>query len=838
MIWRWFWREWKTPSLIIVYLALSLAVAAVLALGSLGDRLDQRLNTYSREFLAGDLVLRGSRPAEADWLAQASSSKLKVSRQLAFQTMSYASDDLEATPLLVSVKATDQSYPLYGELVTEPKGLQVKPGFAIVANDLLARSDLKVGDSFFVGDASFIIQGVIVLEPDAGFSGLQTAPKVIIHLDDVEKTGAVQLGSRLTYRYMFAGESSAIKSFADYLEPLLSSGYRLTGEGESSGTLNRTVERAAQFLILCTILTLLLAAAAVSVAMTHYTRSRYKLIAILKTLGATYKTLRRWIIGQWIVLLVISMITGSIIGLASEQLLLFLLRDLLPEDLPTASIWPWIWAVSSVLVISLLVGIRPYVQLLVTQPIRVLRQSTLTPYWPLKIYLPIVLLGCIALLYLLVGTNLIVWSVILGMIVLSAILGLVGWGLLKGLKRVQTSGLAIKLAINRLLHQPAITFSQLAAFSISFMLLSLLIAMRGDLLSRWQQQLPLETPNYFLMNIAEQQKPAISEFFQTAEAAHLDDYFPIVLGRITELNDKPAKEVVGERAEKIESLNREINLTQTNQLPSSNELIKGNWPPKAGEVSIEQGVSEQLGLGIGDRISFDSGGRVFSAEISSIRKVDWESMQLNFYFLFPEGDLTQYTKMWITTLRIDESTSIEKNSTGTIEANNSNNQPVNSTALMAKFSRTFPTVSVIDVSYLLTQAQSVLKQVGGALQLMAGLVLFCGVLLMFAQVQVTLRTRHIELVVYRTLGASNKVLNRTIWYEFLLLGLVSGVVAVFGAELALWSLQRFVFDFPWQPNVMLWIFTPISASVLLMLCGWFLSRRLVNQQNQLRGINL
>ncbi|MFC0180999.1 putative ABC transporter permease subunit YbbP [Thorsellia kenyensis] len=845
MIFRWFIREWKTPSLIIVWLAMSLSVAAILALGSLGDRLEQRLNIYSKEFMAGDLVLRSTRPAQEEWLQKAYSFDLEISRQLSFQTMAFVAladesipyDPLEAAPpLLVSVKATDNLYPLYGELVTEPLGLTVQQGGVLVAEDILIKLNLSIGDQLEIGDATFSIIGKIVKEPDAGFSGIQSAPKVLMHIDDIDKTGAVQLGSRLTYRYMLAGEKTQVDRFYDYLKPILPATYRFVGEGDSGSGVNRTVDRARQFLILCSILTLLLSGSAVMVAMTHYTKTRYQLVAVLKTMGATHKTLRRWIVGQWVMLLILSIATGGLLGIATEQGLIYVLRNVLPKDLPEASFKPWIWAAVSLIIMAFLVGLRPYLQLLVTPPIRVLRQTTLKPFIPLKIYLPGITLFSIGLLFSLVGFNKIVWSVLLGIGFLAALLGLVGWLLLKLLRSIKSTFLPFRLAVNRLLHQPRITFSQLSAFSLSFMLLSLLIAMQSDLLDRWQAQLPKDTPSYILMNINEGQKNQIDEFWNNQDIVTSRDYFTIVLARITELNGVEIKSALGEKAQRAEALNREINLTQLNTLPETNELIAGTWPPKPGETSIEQSVAEQIGISLGDSLTFDSGGRIFNAKVTSIRKVDWESLQLNFYFIFPEGQLDAYTKMWITPLIFDDKYGASSENATNVTANEDANAS-SKVRMMAEFSRTFPSVSVLDVSALVTLAGNIISQISGALQFMAALVILCGVLLMFAQVQVSMRQRHIELVVYKTLGASRSILNKTIWIEFLILGLVAGLVAILGAEVALWGLHVYVFDFPWTPNFKLWLFTPIASSGLLVLCGWLLSRKLVNYQSNLRALN-
>ncbi len=296
MIWRWFWREWRSPSLLIVWLALTLSVACVLALGSISDRMDKGLSQQSRDFIAGDRVLRSAHPVPEGWLLDAQQQGLKVSRQLSFTTMTYAGD----RPQLADVKATDLAYPLYGKLETRPANIQPEPGSVLVAPRLLALLNVKVGDSLEVGDTTLRIAGEIIQEPDAGFNPFQTAPRIMINLADVDKTGAVQPGSRLTYRYMFAGAEPDIQRYEARLTPQLTPDQRWFGLQESGSALGKSLQRSQQFLLLSALLTLLLSIAAVAVAMSHYCRSRYDLIAVLKTLGAGRGALRKLIVGQWL----------------------------------------------------------------------------------------------------------------------------------------------------------------------------------------------------------------------------------------------------------------------------------------------------------------------------------------------------------------------------------------------------------------------------------------------------------------------------------------------------------------------------------------------------------
>ncbi|HAT1559001.1 TPA: ABC transporter permease [Raoultella ornithinolytica] len=793
MIARWFWREWRSPSLLIVWLALSLAVACVLALGSIGDRMEKGLSQQSREFMAGDRTLRSSREVPAEWIDEARRLGLTVGEQLSFATMTFAGD----TPQLADVKAVDDTYPLYGQLETQPPGLKPQAGSVLLAPRLMALLNLKIGDTLDVGDATLRIAGEVIQEPDAGFNPFQMAPRLMMNTADVAKTGAVQPGSRVSWRYKYARTPQQLADYEKWLLPKLGPEHRWIGLQQDDSALGKSLERSQQFLLLSALLTLLLAVAAVAVAMSHYCRSRYDLVAILKTLGAGRAQLRKLIVGQWLLLLALAAVAGGAMGAGLEQILLLMLKPVLPAALPPASGWPWLWAIGAMVVISLLVGLRPYRLLLATLPLRVLRQDIVANVWPLKFYIPLVCAVVVLLLAWLMGGSPLLWAVLAGAVVLALLCGALGWGLLWMLKRLTLKALPLRLAVNRLLRQPWSTLSQLAAFSLSFMLLALLLVLRGDLLDRWQQQLPPESPNYFLINIAPEQVAAVKTFL-AGHHVTATEFYPIVRARLTQINGQAAE------SNKDEALNRELNLTWRSERPDHNPLVAGSWPPKAGEVSIEEGLAQRLAIKTGDSVTFTGDTQEFSATVTSVRKVDWESLRPNFFFIFPPNALDEQPQSWLTSFRWD-----------------------NGNTLLTQLNREFPTVSLLDIGAILRQVGQVLTQVSRALEVMVVLVTACGILLLLAQVQVGMRQRYQELVVWRTLGAGKSLLRTTLWAEFALLGVVSGIVAAIGAEVALAMLQTKVFDFPWSPDWRLWVMLPLCGALLLSLCGGWLGLRLL-----------
>ena len=803
MIARWFWREWRSPSLLIVWLALSLAVACVLALGNISDRMEKGLSQQSREFMAGDRALRSSREIPQAWLEEARKEGLKVSEQISFATMTFAGD----TPQLANVKAVDDSYPLYGDLQTTPPAVNPLAGTVLLAPRLMALLNLKTGDSIDVGDATLRIAGEVVQEPDSGFNPFEMAPRLLMNTADVAKTGAVQPGSRVTWRVKFAGTPAQLEAYEKWLLPKLKPEHRWYGLEQDDGALGKSLQRSQQFLLLSALLTLLLSVAAVAVAMGHYCRSRYDLVAILKTLGASRAQLRKLIIGQWLMVLALASITGGAMGLLFEKILLILLKPVLPVALPAASGWPWLWSIGAMLVISLLVGIRPWRLLLATQPLRVLRRDAVADVWPLKFYIPVISIMSVLLLAWLMGASMLLWSVLAGAVVLALLCGVVGWLLLRVMKKLTLKTLPLRLAVNRLLRQPWSTLSQLSAFSLSFMLLAMLLVLRGDLLDRWQQQLPPESPNYFLINIAPEQVEPVKAFLSEHQVV-TQAFWPIVRARLTQINGQSTE------GNPDEALNRELNLTWQGADSNHNPVTAGSWPPKPGEVSVEEELAKRLKLKLGDSVTFMGDTQDFTAKVTSLRKVDWESLRPNFFFIFPQGALDGQPQSWLTSFRWQ-----------------------NGNGMLTQLNREFPTISLLDIGAILKQVGQVLEQVSRALEVMVVLVTLCGVLLLLAQVQVGMRQRHQELVVYRTLGAGKRLLRTTLWCEFALLGLVSGLVAAIGAETALAVLQTKVFDFPWEPDWRLWVTLPLCGAVLLSACGGWLGTRLLKGKALFRQFN-
>ena len=392
------------------------------------------------------------------------------------------------------------------------------------------------------------------------------------------------------------------------------------------------------------------------------------------------------------------------------------------------------------------------------------------------------------------GRSTLLWAVLVGAVVLALLCGVLGWMLLTVLKRMTINSLPVRLAVNRLLHQPWSTLSQLSAFSLSFMLLALLLVLRGDLLDRWQQQLPPESPNYFLINIAPEQVTPLKGFLSEHHIIP-ESFYPIVRARLTQINGQSTE------GNKDESLNRELNLT-AGEAPGSQPDHRRKLAAK-GRGSVDgRGLAKRLNVKLGDSVTFTGDTQDFSARVTSLRKVDWESLRPSFFFIFPVGALDGQPQSWLTSFRWENGNGMLTQQPGIPDG-----QP-------AGYWRDTETG----------------QSGAGAGQPRAGGDGGTGDDLRRAVAAGTGAGWHASAssgaggLPYA--GSGKRLLRATLWASSPCWGWWQAVAAI-GAEAALAVLQSKVFDFPWEPDWRLWLTLPVCGALLLSLCGGWLGARLL-----------
>lgn len=797
-------RDWRERDVRVVLAALVIAVATVATIALFASQLQRTLVSSASSFLAADrqLEAENGRPVPSEWILEAQDRGLETGRMVEFSTMVFGNDAFQ----LVSVKAVSDEYPLRGEVEVQQDrdgNRQMvaegpAPGEVWINPRLLNLLQLDIGDTLEVGNRELTVSGLLIREPDGGFRLSSLAPRIMMHVDDVDSTGVVQEGSRVEFIYLFAGDEASLEAYYQWLEPKMGPSHEWEGVRDGE-TFSRSLERAERFLLLGGSLAVLLAAVAVAVASRQYALSQRDTVALLKTLGLPGPGIGRLYLRRLALWGLVGVAGGLALALPLFWLLVQMLADVLerPIDvyLDPNALAP---ALLTALVSLFAFAYPPIRRLRQVPAMRVLRAQPGETGREAIPDLVIALLAIFGLVWMYAGELTLVAALLGGLVLLLGVLALLGWALMTALKGVSGGGNAWRLALVGLYRHRQASLAQMAVFAMTLMLAATLVLVRTSLLNDWQAQLPADAPNHFLINIGPESVDQVEDFW-AERGAPLENVYPMVRGRLVELNGQPVKEAVS-KDDRINALNRELNLTWMAQPPENNEIVEGRWFA-GGEtegVSVEAELAGRLGLELGDRLTFTVGSERVTEPVTSIRTVQWDSMKPNFYMAFPPGGaLSDLPATWITSFYLPED---------------------RKTALNA-FSRQFPTVSVLEVDHIIARIQQIVQQVTQAIEAILGLILAAALVVMAAVVSATLRDRQREGALLRTLGGQQSLLVRSTMLEFALLGFFAGVLGVLAAEGAVYVLQSRMFEgtFRWHWEVILPI--PFISAVLLALFG-------------------
>ncbi|MEX0336512.1 ABC transporter permease [Vibrio tubiashii] len=796
---KWSTSEIRQGQLWPVTIALILIIACIFALTALAERMEQVVVKQGKQALTADTVFISSNPISESFETLAAENELTTSSQTRFGTMAFSDNGMK----LITVKAVDSLYPLQGEMVLsddKQNYSHVKQGELWLDERLFSQLNVSVGDAVTLGDADFIVTGRIVEEPGLSFNPFQQMPSAFIHSDDIERTGAVQLGSRVRYSKFINGDETNIERLKSNIELTPSDRWR---DQNSASRTNEVFQRTEQYLSLTVAIVVIMAATTLVLTCQHYVTTRRKTIAMLKSLGASKKWIVRWLLTQVSILLVAAVVLGVSLGVVLEYLLRIPLVELLPNPLPSYGLKPIVISVMTSILIAIpalgipLVGLTNVSAVNVMQP-QAEANGSKSRYW-------LVLVPIIPML-LAYYDNLLVWIVLGGIVALFAILAFVSVLATRALGKVPLSA-ALKLALSRINRSTMATGIQFGALALSLMLLSTMWLVRTDLLTDWQRTLPKDAPNAFALNIAPYEKDAYLKVLDDAGILRSDDY-PIIRGRVVNINGVDAKsKAKGE--EGSDALRREINFTFAKGIPEHNEVLSGEWTPRNG-VSVEADVANDLGLKIGDELEFVINSIQIKAKVNSIRHVEWRDMKPNFYFIFTPDVLENIPATYLVSFKVEDEHD----------------------ALLNQLSRQHPTVSLMDIRVMGAKIQELLGQIVWSITLIAGIGVLSGLLLIFTLLRLSLGQRQEEIQLYRTLGASKKRVEQTIWAEYGLMALVAGVIAIIGSEIVVGAIMIFGFELQPQIHWMLWILLPIGTFFTLALVVNSLIKRLLTPINK------
>lgn len=800
-------RDWRERDVKVVLGALIVAVATVAIIALFASQLQRTLITSASAFLAADRELEAEhgRPLPADWLEEAERRGIETARKVTFSTMVFGNDQFQ----LVAVKAVDDGYPLRGQVEFQaradmpPEQRELlsngpRPGEAWLNPRLLRLLDVDVGDTIEIGNLSLRVGGLLIREPDGGFNLGGLAPRVMIHTDDVAASGVVQEGSRVEFSGLFAGDDQALDNFYSWLEPRLEPAHEWTSVRDGE-TLSESLDRAERFLLLGGSIAVLLAAVAVAVASRQYAVGQRDTVALLKTLGVSSRRIGRLYLTRLAFWGVAGVAGGLLVALPVYGFLNSLMAELLDQPVPfrvdAAALMP---ALLTAVVALFAFAYPPIRRLRGVPAMRVLRSLPGEAGQQAWLDILIAVVAIFALVWWYAREITLVLALIGGLVALLGILALVSWVMVSTLRRVVGGGNAWRLALVGLYRHRRASLSQIAVFAMTLMLATTLVLVRSSLLDDWQAQLPEQAPNHFLINIAPAEVEQVDRFWQDRNRG-LDTLYPMVRGRLTEINGQPVREAVS-KDENVNALNRELNLTWMEQLPEDNRIIDGSWfgPGQTRGVSVESELAAQLGVSIGDVLGFTIGSDTIAEPVTSIRTVRWDSMKPNFYMAFPAGGgLEGLPATWITSFYLPEG---EKSA-------------------LNDFAREFPTVSLLEVDHIIERIQDIVRQVTQAIEAILALILAASLVVMAAVVSATLQDRQREGALLRTLGGRRSLLVRSTMLEFAIAGLLAGLLGVLAAEAAVWALQNRMFggEFRWHWTVVLPV--PLVSAVILALLG-------------------
>jgi len=783
-------RDWRAGELRVLAIALVVAVASLTTVAFFAERVGSALNVEANQLLGADLMVFSDRPLDPGMRQQAQALGLQTVELVRFPSMTGNGDQ----SVLTEIKAVGPGYPLKGRLSIRtlaggpaaPPGDIPPPGSVWVDDRLLARLKLSIGENVQVGARSLRIGAEVVEDPETSVGFLNLGPRLTMNHADLESTGLVATGSRVSYRLGAAGAPPAVARFRERAEASVGPGQRVEDVRDARPEIKAALERAEKFLGLSALLSVVLAAVAVALAARRYLRRHLDGVAVMRCLGATQPLILRLHVQQFVVLGVVASLLGCVLGLGGQAVLAALLAPLVGVTLPAPGLQPVLQGFVAGFVLLLGFALPPIFALRRVPTLRVLRRDLGLPDtagW----------LGYLAGIAALAGLILweaqdpkTGWYVLAGALATMLALGLATLGLLAVLARIgRRAPFAWRFGLANLRRRRFGTVTQAVALGIGMLALILLTLVRSDLLSSWRQTLPPDAPNRFLVNIQPDQTADIRAFF--AEQGYpAPTLHPMIRGRLVAINDKPVSSAnfTEDRAKRL--VDREFNLSWAERAQVDNVMVAGRWWSAQGhgepQFSVEEGIAQTLGIGIGDRLRYDIAGTTLEAPVTSLRRVQWDSFRVNFFVVAPPGVLEPYPASYVTSFHL----------------------PAERGAMMDRLVERFPNLLVIDVASVMAQVQRIMDQLVKAVEFVFLFGLLAGLVVLFAAISATHDERVFDAAVLRTVGATGRQMLAAQAAEFVVIGALAGLLASIGASVLGYAIATRIIGVPYVIDPWVW----------------------------------
>jgi len=806
-------RNWSAGELRVLLLALLIAVASVTTVGFFADRVQAALDLQANDLLGGDLVMIADKPIPPEFFDAARARHLAIAQTRTFPSMVFAG----ALVNLAEIKAVSDGFPLRGRIriadsIAGPERETAggpKPGTTWIAVALAGRLGLKVGDTLNVGRKPLQVAAIIKREPDSVLDYFGIAPRVLIHEADVAATGLIQVGSRVTHRLLVGGEKAQVEGFRADMTPKLGRGQRLEGVRDARGEVRSALERAQRFLGLASMLSVVLASVAVALSARRFSQRQVDGAAMMRCLGASQAdifALHGW---QFVALGLAACAVGSLVGYGAQAILATWLTAFLTVELPLPGPLPALRGAVIGFVLLLGFTLPPLLRLRSASTMRVLRRD-LASAEPLSAAAFALGLAALAALILWQAGDLKMGAITLGGFAAAlAASALLGYGLIRLVSRLRGAAPGPwRYGLANLRRRTGASLLQIMALGLGIMAMLMLTLVRTELVVKWQESMPKDMPNRFAINIQDDQLAEAKRYFDS-HGLKVPDLYPMVRGRLQQIGDRPVKgaDFTEERARRLAE--REFNLSYATRMSPDNKLVAGKfWAPDstAPEFSVEEGLAKTLGIKLGDTIAFDIAGSQFSAPVTSLRKVDWDSFKPNFFVIASPPLLKSYPANWITSFHLDAGRD----------------------DVVSGLVQRFPNVSVIDLSALMEQFQRITEQVSRAVEFVFLFAIAAGLVVLFAAITSTQDERIFEGAILRTLGASRRQLATMQLAEFLAIGLLAGLIAAGGAVGTAMVLSDRVLNVPYEVSWGLPITGLLVGALGVAIAGLLGTRRAVS----------
>jgi len=812
-------RPWRDHSFQLLALALAIAAFALSAVIFLRAELEHRFSVSTAEALGGDLVLASSRTPEPEQLTQLG--ELRVSQIIDFSTVLVHDDAL----LLVSARAVDKNYPLYGKIqlaenrfadeYTQEHG--PAPGELWVADQVIDRLNISVGTTLTVGNKTLEISAIIRQLPDqnAGFYSMN--PRIVLNSTDLAATGVMGPGTRIRQQTVVATEHSSIEKISLELNKSLRPDQTLETVNDAALRSMGPLRQLSLWANLAVLLISLLCGAAIYLATSQRVRRRAKLAGLLRSFGASRYQVMTRLLGWEFLAVLPAVIVGGALGIGVINGAMGSGNSNAGTSIIAATPLEWLTALLAPLLLWLAFAL-PRLSALVRVPaIEVLRQREQGSLLSTNIEL-LAALSAPVLLAGLLTDSLGELGKVLGLIAaLGVLLPALLWPLIKGLDLASARlSLPARLAIRRLSRRPALTLPLLVSLTLAMTVLTLAGQTGSELLKDWRTRLPSQAPNHFVLNLFDRDMPVFEQWIKQHKAL-AQPLYPVVRGRLSTINGVPVREAVTKEEKSSQRhLNRDLILTEASTLPASNQINSGQWhgvatlnvsptKPTKHEVSVEQEIADRLGLKLGDKLEFVTSAGMLSTTITSLREVDWNSFEPNFYFIFASSELANEDITWITSFWL----------------------PDGDGARLAELLRELPHITLLDVKTLLDKAQDIIAQASQASALLGALLMFSALLVLAAGLLGGQQQRGRDNALLRALGGQQPLIKRILWIEFLCLSGSAALGATIISLLALYPLNERLFQqglslSPWQA-------LPLVLALIVTFCGLLASRKALQQ---------